>query len=166
MANNHDEETELKEENGKSMIESMWPNDLERSFDLAMWGFVPWSRFGFRRHALLGLSGEWLPKVDVFHRDGEIVVRADLPGLDIDDIDVSVDDDRLIIQGHREESEELEDDTFEVLERSSGSFYRAIELPRGALVDSIEAVYENGVLEVTIPMAEYGKHKSRKVAVK
>jgi len=115
---------------------------------------------------MLGLAGEWLPKVDVFHRDGEIVVRADLPGLDLEDIEVSVDDDRLIIQGHREESEEFDDSSFEVLERSTGNFYRAIKLPRDVLVESIEAVYENGVLEVTIPLAEYGIHKSRKVAVK
>jgi HSP20 family protein len=98
----------------------------------------------------------WAPQIDVQHRNDAIVVRADLPGVDKDDVQIDVRDDALVISGQRrEEREEGGDDQgYRVLERNYGSFYRTVPLPQGANQDEIEAVMRDGVLKVTVPLAE------------
>jgi HSP20 family protein len=98
----------------------------------------------------------WAPQIDVQHRNDAIVVRADLPGVDKDDVQIDVRDDALVISGQRrEEREEGGDDQgYRMLERNYGSFYRTLPLPQGANQDEIEAVMRDGVLKVTVPLAE------------
>jgi HSP20 family protein len=98
----------------------------------------------------------WAPQIDVQHRRDAIVVRADLPGVNKDDVQIDVRDDALVISGQRrEEREEGRDDqSYRMLERSYGSFYRTVPLPQGANQDEIEAVMRDGVLKVTVPLAE------------
>ena len=98
-----------------------------------------------------GSTYEWMPDVDVFEKDGKIVVRADLPGIKREDIDVSVQDDTLVVRGHREEEKEIEGETYYGLERATGRFYRTVGLPAGVDPDEIGASYRDGVLEVSIP---------------
>ncbi len=119
-----------------------WPEEFERYFDRRMrdWPFRFWRR-----------PAAWLPDLDAFEADGKFVVRADLPGLRPEDIDVSVVGDLLTIKGHREEAKEVKEENYYCSERASGDFVRAVRLPEGAAVDSIEAKYENGVLEVAVP---------------
>lgn len=106
---------------------------------------------------------EWMPDTDIFERDGKIVVRADLPGMKRDDIDVSVQDDTLILRGHREEEKQIDGDNYYGSERATGRFYRAIALPDGVGPDEIEALYQDGVLEITFPKGE--AQESRKVQI-
>lgn len=98
----------------------------------------------------------WSPQIDVQHRNDAIVVRADLPGVNKDDVQIDVRDDALVISGQRrEEREEGGDDQgYRMLERNYGSFYRTVPLPQGANQDEIEAVMRDGVLKVTVPLAE------------
>lgn len=166
MVINHWEDTELKENTDKSLIEPAASEDEELSLDLSVWGFVPWSRFGTLGRGVFGSTRNWLPSMDVIRREGKITVKADLPGLAIGDIEVSVENGRLIIRGHRQESQEIAGANFECLERARGDFYRAIKLPENALVDSIEATYENGVLVVEVPLTQHAKPKSRQVTIK
>ena len=98
----------------------------------------------------------WAPQIDVQQRNDAIVVRADLPGVGKDDVQVEVQDDVLVISGQRrEEREEGGDDQgYRMLERSYGTFYRTVPLPQGTNPDQIEAVMRDGVLKVTLPLAE------------
>ena len=124
---------------------------LFADFDRMMggsWGWPP--RIRPFRHSF-GSTYEWMPDIDVFEKDGKFVVRADLPGIERDDIEVSVQDDMLVVRGHREEEKETEDETYYGLERASGRFYRAVGLPAGVDPDEIEASYRDGVLQVSVP---------------
>jgi HSP20 family protein len=93
----------------------------------------------------------WSPQIEIFEREGNIVVRADLPGLEKDDVKVEVNDDALIIQGERRHEHEDRQEGYFRSERSYGSFYRAIPLPDGVDAENANATFRNGVLEVTVP---------------
>ncbi len=96
----------------------------------------------------------WSPAVDVFTRRDDLVVRAELPGVDPEkDIDISLHDGALTIQGERRFEEKTERDNFYRFERSYGSFQRSIPLPQGIKAEDVRATYENGILEVVIPKA-------------
>lgn len=109
---------------------------------------------------------EWKPDTDIFERDGKIVVRADLPGMKREDIDVAVQDDALILQGHREEENRTNGDNYYGFERATGRFYRAIALPDGLGPDEIEASYQDGVLEIAFPKGAAQESRSVQIEVK
>jgi HSP20 family protein len=90
----------------------------------------------------------------VFERGGSLVVRADLPGLDRNDVRVRVDDDSITIEGERRAEHEEKREGYYHSERSYGSFARTVPLPRGADRSTCEAVFENGVLEVTMKLPQ------------
>jgi HSP20 family protein len=103
------------------------------------------------------LSGAaWTPRIDVQQRDNALVVRADLPGVRKEDVQIDVTDDGLTISGRRQEErqEGSDDQGYRVVERSCGSFYRTIPLPPGANTENLTATMRDGVLEVTIPLDE------------
>ncbi len=93
---------------------------------------------------------EWAPAVDVLQRDGDLVVRAELPGVSPEDVDITLQNRVLTISGQRREEHEEQRGGYYVKERRSGSFSRSMTVPEGVDEDSIRARYENGVLEVTI----------------
>ena len=96
----------------------------------------------------------WVPAVDVFDRDDDLVVRAELPGIDPDrDVEISVQDNVLTIRGERRMEERTEEDGAYRLESRYGSFERSVLLPRGVKEGDISATYENGILEVVVPRA-------------
>jgi HSP20 family protein len=96
-------------------------------------------------------GGLFAPPMEVFERDGQLIVRADLPGLTKDDVHVEVTDDALLITGERRsEHEERQGGTFHS-ERSYGSFRRQIPLPEGVSADQAKASFKDGVLEVSMP---------------
>jgi HSP20 family protein len=107
-----------------------------------------------------------MPDVDVFEKDGNVVVRTDLPGLRPEDIDVSVEGDVLTIKGHREEEKEVKEEDYYCSERATGDFVRTVRLPEGVTADKVEAHYENGVLEVTVPKPAASVTAAVKVPVK
>jgi HSP20 family protein len=98
----------------------------------------------------------WTPQIDVQRHGDAIVVRADLPGVSKEDVQVDVQEESLIISGQRrEEREEGEDDEgYRMVERSYGSFYRRVPIPQGTNPEGIHAVMRDGVLKVTLPIAE------------
>jgi HSP20 family protein len=108
---------------------------------------------------------EWTPDIEVFHRNNELVVRADLPGLTKDDIKVDVTDDRITIQGERKREHEEEREGVYRSERSYGRFYREIPLPEGAMSDQAKATFKDGVLEVTMPAPPEQVRRGRRLEI-
>jgi HSP20 family protein len=144
----------------------LWPDELDRFFDRAMRGFRPRRRF-LRGFPALWREVAWMPDMDVFEREGKTVVRLDLPGIKREDITVEVQDDTLVISGHREEEKEVKEEHYYCAERATGEFSRAITLPEGVTADAIEATYHDGILEVVVPKpAAAEKPPTTKVPVK
>jgi len=104
--------------------------------------------------------GEWLPAVEVTERDGKILVRADLPGINKDDVKVELTDGILTIEGERKQEREEEGQGFRRSERRYGRFLRSIPLPEGANLDQARAQFNNGVLEVSVPVPESQRRRS------
>jgi len=117
-----------------------------------------------RREAGL-IPAEWSPRVDILEREGQFVVRADLPGLSKDDIKVEVSDDLVTIRGERTHEKKEERAGYCYSECSYGSFYRAIPLPEGAETSKATADFRNGVLEVTVPAPSRPEAKARRLEV-
>jgi HSP20 family protein len=92
----------------------------------------------------------WSPQVEAFQRENQFIVRADLPGIEKDDVKIEIDDKRLKIQGERKQESEEKREGFYRSERSYGSFYREIPLPEGAKTENAKASFKNGVLEIAI----------------
>jgi HSP20 family protein len=112
--------------------------------------------FGLGRRAIRPMSREtgaeiWAPDVEVYQKNNELTIRADLPGLRRDEVTVEVSDDAVTIQGDRKREHEEEREGFYRSERSYGSFYRIIPLPEGAMTDQAKANFKDGVLEITMP---------------
>jgi HSP20 family protein len=105
----------------------------------------------------------WAPRVDVEETPDAIVLRADLPGLSKKDIQISVEDRRLTIRGERRTTQD-DDKKFYHVERAYGAFSRSFQLPATVLADKVEASYNAGVLEVTVPKAE--AVKPRQIEIK
>lgn len=103
--------------------------------------------------------GVWTPMADVFTTDEEIIVKADLPGLERDDIKVYVTDHTLMIEGERTREKEIEEEDFFQSEVWYGKFLRQIELPDQVETEKVDAHYENGILEVRIPKGAEVKPK-------
>ena len=96
-------------------------------------------------------TGGWTPAVDVVEDEDKLVVRADVPGIEPEEVRIDVDDDILTISGEHEETTEEKDKRFVRRERRYGSFSRSMRMPPGVDPDAIEASSRNGVVEVTIP---------------
>jgi HSP20 family protein len=107
----------------------------------------------------------WAPQLEVSHRNNELVIRADLPGLGKDDVKVDVTDDRLTIQGERKREHEEERGGVYRSERSYGSFYREIPLPEGTISDQAKATFKDGVLEITMPAPPEQVRRGRRVEI-
>ena len=135
--------------------------EMDRLFDDFAFGggsmFRPGSGRGLFSPSFGGGFGEmsrWTPQTEVFQRGNELVVRADLPGLNRDEVNVELEDDQIIIHGERRDERETNEQGFYQTERSYGSFYRAIPLPEGIDGEQAKADFNNGVLEITMPMPE------------
>lgn len=109
---------------------------------------------------------DWSPRVDVVERDGQVVIRADLPGLSKEDVKVEVSNDAITIEGERKQEKKEEREGYYYSECSYGSFYRAIPLPEGADASKATAEFCNGVLEVTVPTPSRAEPKARRLEVK
>jgi len=108
----------------------------------------------------------WLPAIEVFEKEDKFVVKADLPGMRQEDINVSVVGDTLTIKGERKSETEVKEEDYHCCERSYGSFSRLISLPSNVDSKNIEASYEDGVLEIILPKAPEVKPKKVTIATK
>jgi HSP20 family protein len=100
---------------------------------------------------MTGETRGWSPAVDMIDRKDEIVLRADLPGLEQKDIQVNVENGMLTIRGNRQGEQEAKEEDYYCCERWAGSFSRTMALPPGTDTDAIKATFKNGVLEVHVP---------------
>jgi HSP20 family protein len=99
-----------------------------------------------------GRHGAWTPAIDIVRDDGNLVVRADVPGIKPEEVKIEVEDDILTVSGEHEERKEEKDKGFLRRERRYGSFSRSMALPPGVEAKKIKAKTHNGVVEVTIPL--------------
>jgi HSP20 family protein len=91
------------------------------------------------------------PAVDMFERDGNVVVKAEMPGIPSEKIDVTVSDGELLISGERKEEKEVREENFYRSERSYGRIYRALPLPEGCDAEHVSATAKDGIVEIVIP---------------
>lgn len=110
-------------------------------------------------------SATWAPAVDVYEEEDKLVVKADLPGVKPEAIDVKLTPTHLTIKGEREDKKEVKKEQFYRLERSYGSFERVIPLPEDIKQEEVKASYNKGVLEIILPRATAVKPKEIKVEV-
>src|SRR5687767_13252421 len=101
-----------------------------------------------------GERRRWAPAVDLIEREDSLVLKADLPGMTEDDVQIEMRDDVLTISGERKAEHEDKQNGYYRVERSFGRFSRSLHLPDGVDADKIAAAFDNGVLEVTIPKPE------------
>lgn len=111
-------------------------------------------------------SRPWSPAVDIVETEDELIVKADLPDVRLEDIDVRVEKGTLSLKGERKFEKELADKGYHRIERSYGSFMRSFSVPSSVDTEKVSADYKNGVLTVTLPKKEAAKPKQVKVAVK
>jgi HSP20 family protein len=105
----------------------------------------------------------WIPAMDLVETDADFVLRADLPGLTEQDVNIELEDNVLTVSGERKAEHEERKEGYYRVERSSGSFSRSLTLPEGVDPEAVKASFEHGVLEVRIPKPE--QRKPRKVAI-
>ena len=107
-----------------------------------------------------GATPRWVPAMDLLEADDHLVLRADLPGLDTDDVKIEINDGVLTVSGERRVEDEERKDCYHRVERAYGSFSRSLSLPRGIDADQVQADFDKGVLEVRIPKpAERKPHR-------
>ena len=124
-------------------------SDFNRLFD-SLVGARPGNAAGRR----------WMPAMDLVETDDHLILRADLPGLDKEDVEIELKDDVLTIAGERKAEHEERQDGFHRIERSHGAFARSLTLPKGIDAEQVQAEFEKGVLEVRIPKpAERKPHR-------
>jgi HSP20 family protein len=111
-------------------------------------------------------SGSWLPPVDIYQNgEHELVLKAELPDLTREDIDITVDKGTLTIKGEKKLSTEVKEEQFHRIERQYGSFSRSFSLPSSVDPSRVAADYKNGVLTVKMPMREEARPRQVKVDV-
>ena len=117
-----------------------------------------------RDEALLN-RGSWMPAVDIYEVDGALVLKAELPDVNRDDIEVNVENNTLTLRGERKVDQEINQEAFHRIERAYGPFVRQFSLPATVDAAKIGAEYKNGVLTVTLPVREEAKPRSVKINV-
>lgn len=121
--------------------------------------------FTTRRPRAAGPMMVWPPAVEVYESDGDIVVKAELPGIDPKLVEIQVADDTLTIKAEAKAEQENKGRNYYIRELRYGSFVRSLTLPSSAQGDMAKASYKNGILEIHIPKSERAKPKTVKVDV-
>jgi HSP20 family protein len=109
------------------------------------------------------ISMAWSPSVDIFETENELVMNAEVPGIDEDDIEIKIEDNTLTIQGERKLEKETKEENYHRVERSYGSFYRSFSLPHYIDQENIKAAHDNGVLKVHMPKKPELKPRNVKI---
>jgi HSP20 family protein len=110
-----------------------------------------------------GTMRRWAPAMDLLETPEHFVLRADLPGMGEDDVDIELEDSTLTISGERKAEHDAGDEGYYRVERAFGSFSRALTLPKGVDPETVSASFDRGVLEVRIPKPE--QRKPRRIAI-
>lgn len=109
------------------------------------------------------VSTAWNPSVDIYEHEDNLVLKAEVPGIDEDDIEVKIEDNTLTFKGERKYENEVKEENYHRVERSYGSFYRSFSLPQNIDLEKIKAETENGILKITMPKKAELKPKKIKV---
>ncbi len=109
------------------------------------------------------VQGTWVPSVDIYENESELILTAEVPGVKEDDIEIKIEDNTLSISGERKFEKETKEENYHRIERSYGSFYRSFTLPNFIDHEKIKAEHENGLLRITMP--KRAELKARKVQV-
>ncbi len=128
------------------------------------WPLMPRSFFR-PLHRPSNLQATWSPNVDVFEKNGDIVVKAELPGVKKEDVKLLVDDGDLVIEGERHAESEVKEKDYYRMERSFGSFYRRLPLPEGIQTEQVKATFSDGMIEVHVPKPPEPASKAKKIAI-
>ena len=124
------------------------------------------NEFGWGEHQTEGQeSASWTPKVDVYQTDDSYVLKAELPGLSKEEINIDVNDNTLTLKGEKKLEEKVEKENYVRVERTYGSFSRSFNLSDDVDTEHITANYKDGVLELTLPKKEESKPKEIKVEI-
>ena len=111
------------------------------------------------------LEGAWVPKVDISETNGDLIVAADLPGLNRDDVSIRIENNVLTLKGEKKKEEEREGTNYYRVERCCGNFTRSFALPNTVDANKVKATFKDGVLTVTLPKTEEAKGKEIPIAV-
>ncbi len=132
--------------------------EIHRDMDRAFGEFFGWTPF-----SMVAVEGAWSPLVDIHETKDGILVKAELPGVKQEDIQVSIVGDTLTLKGERKRETEVKEDQYHRIERSYGAFQRSLVLP--SVVDStrVKATYRDGVLQILLPKKEEAKPKEIKI---
>lgn len=173
MAKNRKQDTAVQKGNGgkgKSaggaptrMLSPMhaWEHEMDRTFaDLFRWPRLrEMEAFRFPRELRMQA-----PTLDMYEEKSDVVVKAEMPGLSKDDIEVTLSDSTLTLKGEKKKEEEVKEKDYYRCERQYGSFHRTVELPAEVKSDGVRATFKDGVLEIRLPKSAEPKHK--KVSIK
>lgn len=110
-------------------------------------------------------KGIWSPPVDIYETSSNVVLKAEIPGMSQDDIEIKIEDNTMVLKGERKFEKESQDETYYRIERSYGTFVRSFTLPNSVDQDGVRATYELGVLKIVMPKKEEKKPKSIQVEV-
>jgi HSP20 family protein len=125
-----------------------------------------WGSVYDRGHEDVTSRGAWLPPVDIYETDGkEIVLKAEVPGLKRDDIDLTVENNTLTIKGQRRRDDSVKEDRYHRVERVYGPFSRSFTLPNTVDPGRVRAEYRDGVLTVSLPLREEARPRQIHVEV-
>ena len=125
-----------------------------------------WRRFFGETPFLRPFREEWLPAVDISETKDKVVLKAEMPGMDAKDVNVSISGDILTIKGEKKKEEEEKDEHYHCVETYCGSFQRSFRLPHNVKADKVEATFDKGVLKITLPKTEEAKKKEIKIKTK
>lgn len=141
---------------------STWETDFHRGFDDLVHRF-----FGGERSIFPGrfLGRTFSPLIDIAENENEILITAEIPGMDQKDLEVDLSEWVLTIKGEKKEEKEERRENYHRVERSYGSFSRSFTLPCEVQEDKVEAKYEDGILSLTLPKAESSKKKTIPIKV-
>jgi HSP20 family protein len=140
-----------------------WETDMDRMMEgffgrnRRPWGPSLWSRRGL--HELT------TPMVDVYEEKDDVVVKAELPGMTKDDIEVDISDRYLTLKGEKKKEEKIEEEDYFACERTYGAFHRSVELPKDVQADKVKASFKDGILEIRLPKTEEAKTREIKVKI-
>jgi HSP20 family protein len=144
----------IRSSNGPSRI---WP-DTTQLFD-ELFNDFPFTRWNAARRE------NWMPAVDVLEKDGNLILRAEVPGMNQKDIDLKLEGNVLTMKGEKKSSAEENDDNYRRIESCYGSFTRSFTLPETVEHDKIRADYKDGILTITIPQKPEVKPREIPVSV-
>ena len=157
----------MAKEEGKELIrtEERPAGPLTPFRDIDRWFDDFFARpFAFPRVRMTAMQ-EIIPDVDIYESDGDLILKAELPGMKKEDIEVTLSDGSITLSGEKKQEEEIKKKDYYKVERSYGSFRRTFSLPTDVKADKAKSTFKDGVLEVRIPKSEEAKSKEVKVKI-